>query len=71
MKLEDTKIEVAGVFLCCVGSIARELIGIEFELGAKSKCNHCKEPFTLISINGHNIWKPDWQIQQDEQNKKP
>jgi hypothetical protein len=83
MKLSDTVIETGGVLRCCIGSVAMEKEGMEFEIGAKSICQHCQEPFTLVARPGKKpkwmtpkdwakpIWKPDWQLTDDFKAYKP
>lgn len=66
--LADTRIEMAGVMRCCLGTVAEEYEGKngaedqKVSIGTKSQCRHCKEPFTLVEANPHPKWKPDWQI---------
>lgn len=51
MKIDKTIITAAGVFRCCLASVACEYVdeGRDVELGDKSKCAHCNKPFTLVS----------------------
>jgi hypothetical protein len=66
--LADTRIEMAGVMRCCLGTVAEEYEGKDgtedqkVSPGMKSQCRHCKEPFTLTEAKPHPKWKPDWQI---------
>ena len=68
--LSDTRIEVAGVMRCCLGTVAeeyREKDGVKSQkvrIGMKSKCRHCNISFTLIEAKPHPKWKPDWQLQE-------
>lgn len=66
--LRDTRIEMAGVMRCCHATVAEEYEGGDkgqdqtVSIGAKSKCRHCNQTFTLIEANPHPKWKPDWQL---------
>jgi hypothetical protein len=66
MKIEDTVIESAGVYRCCLATVAVEHKGKEIEIGEKSQCDHCGEKFTLVLRTGDwkPIWKPDWQFEK-------
>jgi len=64
MKLLDTRIQQAGVMRCCLASLASEYEpNGEVKIGDKSRCKHCKEPFTLVDLQPHPYWIPDWQIE--------
>ena len=66
--LRDTRIEMAGVMRCCLVTVAEEYEGGDkgqdqtVSIGAKSKCRHCNQTFTLIEAKPHPKWKPDWQL---------
>jgi hypothetical protein len=66
--LADTRIEMAGVMRCCLGTVAEEYEGKDgaadrkVSIGMKSQCRHCKEHFTLTEASPHPKWKPDWQL---------
>lgn len=60
MKVEDTKIQTAGVMRCCLESVAREHLGSEVEEGTQSVCEHCGTPFRLVGI----AWQPLWQLER-------
>jgi hypothetical protein len=63
MKLKDTTITTAGVFRCCVQSVAAEIEqDAEIQIGHKSRCVYCHEPFTLTMdpTGKGGIWLPDW-----------
>lgn len=68
MKIKDTRITISGVMRCCLGTIADEYtLDEDVEIGATSKCMHCKQTFTLVQGDKQPTWKPDWQIEQDKQ----
>jgi hypothetical protein len=71
-KLEDTGIEIGGVFRCCTGTVAREYTGQIVKVGATSQCQQCKRKFTLKWVGPDEmccytksarlkfpIWRPD------------
>ena len=61
MKIEDTRIQIGGVYRCCLESVAADLK--EVEIGDKAECEHCKQGFTLIDGAGkYPKWVPDWQL---------
>lgn len=68
--LADTRIEMAGVMRCCLGTVAEEYEGKNgaddqnVKIGMKSKCRHCMEPFTLVDAKPYPKWKPDWQLNE-------
>lgn len=74
MKLKDTRIETAGVFRCCLETVALEHNGKDIHLGDTSNCRHCGEEFVLTKNKGTRpkwitpeqwavpVWKPTWQI---------
>jgi hypothetical protein len=61
MKSEDTRIEQAGVFRCCLASVARERLGEEVNVGDESSCDYCGERFRLVE---GWVWKPLWQLER-------
>lgn len=58
MKIDKTIIADAGVFRCCLSSVAKTLI--EVKIGDKSECKYCGEKFTLNKVEKDNVWEPDW-----------
>lgn len=62
MNLLDTRIQTAGVLRCCLVAVAEEYEGKPVGIGAKSKCRHCGETFTLVAREPHPMWVPDWQL---------
>lgn len=77
--IDDTFIEMGGVFRCCISCVADEYKGKQVTLGDKSRCKYCGQSFTLIMVPPEMetcypdqitkvtpVWKPDWQIEQYE-----
>ena len=62
--IRDTRIETAGVYRCCLESVASEYSGQTVKVGDKSQCQHCGEKFTLVKEGESYVWKPDWQIKE-------
>jgi hypothetical protein len=59
MKISDTRIEEAGVFRCCVGSVATEYLNKDVDIsGSSSECKHCGRAFHL---NALGVWVPSEQ----------
>jgi hypothetical protein len=59
MKITDTTVATAGVFRCCIGSVATEYLDtINVAIGATSKCKHCNREFTLVDDATHCVWIP-------------
>lgn len=72
--LQDTRIEQAGVMRCCLATVAEEYQGKDgpagdqrVSLGMKSKCRYCGQTFTLVAGKRFPTWKPDWQLQPNDQ----
>jgi hypothetical protein len=66
--LRDTRIEMAGVMRCCLGTVAEEYADPQHpgvSIGMTSCCRHCSEPFTLVAAKPHPMWKPDWVIRKE------
>lgn len=62
MNINDTRIETAGVFRCCLSTIGEEYIGSFVDIGNVSCCQHCKRKFVLtgaIPNDAFPIWKPE------------
>lgn len=59
---------------CCLETVGNEYEDEDSEyrfdkpvaIGAKSKCTHCNESFTLVEGNPYPIWKPDWKIEVEK-----
>jgi hypothetical protein len=64
MKISNTVVTRAGAMRCCVATVAEEYVKADSDVnvGDKSKCRYCNEPFTLIKDGNHFVWTPDWQI---------
>jgi hypothetical protein len=59
MKITETRVTTAGVFRCCLGSVATEYLeGGDVAIGATSKCKHCDREFTLVDDANHCVWIP-------------
>lgn len=72
--LGDTRIEVAGVMRCCLGTVAEEYADPEHpgvSIGMTSCCRHCSEPFTLVAAKPHPKWMPDWAIRKENTQGQP
>ena len=58
MKGKETTITTAGVFRCCVSSVADELLETDVKPGDESMCEHCRRKFVL---GDDNCWVPkEW-----------
>lgn len=74
--LADTRIQMAGVMRCCLGTVGEEYEGkdgaadMKVSIGMKSQCRHCKEQFTLVEAKPHPIWKPDWLLRGAAMDRK-
>ena len=55
MKGKETKITTAGVFRCCVSSVADELLEADVSPGDESMCQHCRRKFVL---GAEYVWQP-------------
>ena len=57
--VEETTITQAGVYRCCLGSVAIEYLGKKVEPGTESTCEYCGEEFRLQE---DWVWVPVWQL---------
>lgn len=59
---EETVISQAGVFRCCLATVAVEHLGKRVSLGATSKCAYCGRKFVLMAPpegqNSRPVWSP-------------
>lgn len=60
MDIKETVVPQAGVFRCCLASVAFELE--EVNIGDKTKCEYCNEDFMLTE---DKTWVPLWQIKEE------
>lgn len=63
VKLRNTELRTAGVFRCCIETVAVEHDPDDLvSIGDESACDHCGEAFRLVAGNAP-IWTPLWQIE--------
>ena len=62
MTLHETTIDTAGVFRCCLASVASEYIGKKVHIGDKSRCQYCHMTFTLTKAEPKPMWVPKWKL---------
>ena len=62
MSIYETTIDTAGVFRCCLNTVAREYIGKKVHIGYKSRCHYCGMTFTLTKAEPNPMWVPDLKI---------
>lgn len=62
--LVQTRIEMGGVYRCCLATVGVDHEQKKIAMGAKSICTHCKTGFTLVRFSRHKhpTWMPDWQL---------
>ena len=58
--VSETKISTAGVFRCCLSSVAKEYAKCRQSvgIGTLSNCVHCGQIFRLEQKQGEAIWIP-------------
>ena len=62
MSIYETTIDTAGVFRCCLNTVAREYQRKQVHIGDKSKCKYCHMTFTLTKAEPKPMWVPDWKL---------
>ena len=67
VELQRTRITQAGVFRCCLATVANEWSETSpVKAGYESECDHCGEVFRLVPGEPHMMWKPLWQLSDAE-----
>ena len=62
MSIYETVIDTAGVFRCCLNTVASEYIGKKVNIGSKSRCQGCGRTFTLTKAEPNPRWAPKWKL---------
>lgn len=59
MKTKETMITSAGVYRCCLSSVATEYLEgeVDIDYGDRSKCEHCDREFELVN-DDCALWVP-------------
>lgn len=70
VSIEDTRITMAGVMRCCIGTIGESFLGGTVVEGQSDSCPHCKQEFLLVKRDGVYIWLPTWQLERRPGNQK-